>query len=78
MKSITIFSTSVCQPCRDLKSFLDRKMVKYKSIDVTKRENDHYVRKYSISSVPFTILVEDNGNEVFISGFNQRMFNKYV
>lgn len=58
-----------CSPCKYVSNFLDDKEVEYQAIDVT--ENPDIGAKYQIMSVPVTILLDEEGNEVQRSkGYN--------
>lgn len=60
-KLIKIYKQN-CNPCTMVSGFLDSKEVPYEEFDVM--ENTDLAVKYGIMTVPVTILLDDEGNEV--------------
>ena len=51
-----------CNPCKMVSNFLNSQNVTYEVVDAT--EQPEVASQYGIMSVPVTILLDDNGNEV--------------
>lgn len=60
-KLIKIYKQN-CDPCAKVDGFLKDLEVEYESFDIM--ENTTLAAQYGIMSVPVTILVDDNGNEI--------------
>lgn len=74
MKNITIYSTATCGFCKMLKSYLNDKGIKY---DVKMADEDQEIARelYEKSGqlgVPFTVITQDNGDEINILGFDRQ------
>lgn len=75
MKILKIEKTN-CTPCKFVGSFLDAKGVDY---DVLNIANETVIDKYNIMSVPVTILLDENNNEIKRSvGFNPSELEEIV
>ncbi|MCM3109865.1 thioredoxin family protein [Lederbergia lenta] len=59
------FYLPTCTPCKFVDSFLQEQQVEYESINV--EENKKLSDKYEIMSVPVTILIGDDGDEIYRS-----------
>lgn len=58
-----------CNPCTMVQNFLDDKGIKVEKVDVF--ENPEIAGKYDIGTVPVTILLDSEGNEIARSnGYN--------
>ena len=77
--TVTIYSTSICAACRTLTGWLDKQHVPY-----TKKVTDEdpavmaefmAVNEGNIG-VPFSIVVDDAGQETKIPGFDQAAFKQ--
>ncbi|WP_144509836.1 glutaredoxin family protein [Bacillus sp. FJAT-22090] len=67
-KLIKIYKQN-CNPCTMVSGFLDSNSVVYDEFDIM--ENTELAVKYGIMSVPVTILLDNDGNEIARSnGFN--------
>lgn len=62
MPKLIKFEQNLCAPCQMVSQFLDSKNVDYDVINV--ENNPDIAGEYGIMSVPVTILLDDNGNEV--------------
>ena len=68
MKIIKLEKPS-CNPCTMVSNFLNSQSVDFEAFDVT--ENPEVGATYGVMSVPVTILLDDQGNEVKrVIGFN--------
>lgn len=73
MKKITIYSTATCAYCKMLKSYLQNKNIAYeeKQVDQDPALAQEMVDKSHQMGVPFTVIEQDDGNEVTILGFDK-------
>jgi thioredoxin 1 len=56
------FEQEKCNPCTMVSNFLDATGVEYETIDA--KQNPKESSKFGIMSVPVTILLDGNGNEL--------------
>ena len=79
--NITIYSTSICASCISLGNWLNKN-----GFDYTKKitDSDDAVMAEFMSvndgmiSVPFTIITLDSGDQIKISGFDQKAFKSVL
>jgi glutaredoxin len=74
MKNITIYSTATCSFCKMLRSYLNDKGIKY-DLKMADEDQDLARELYEKSGqlgVPFTIITQDDGEEVKILGFDRQ------
>lgn len=62
MKKLIKFEKNGCTPCQMVQNYLDEKGVEVERINPF--DQPKLAIKYDISSVPVTILVDENGNEI--------------
>lgn len=66
-----------CVPCATLENFLNIQTIPHESVDIMK--NTDLAVKYGIMSVPVTILLNENGEEVDrANGFNPEKLNELI
>lgn len=66
-----------CRPCKMVEEYLQSEEVEYEDIDI--QANVDLATKYGIMSVPVTILLDDEGNEVErVQGFNPPAIEKLI
>lgn len=77
--TITIYSTSICAACETLTNWLAKNNIPYDKrvtdLDPAVMEEFMNVNEGRIG-VPFSIINKDNGEEVKISGFDQKKFKE--
>lgn len=73
MKTITIYSTATCGFCRMLKSYLQSNDIAYieKKADEDQALARELYDKSGQLGVPFSIIVDEKGNEEKILGFDR-------
>ncbi|MDZ7744792.1 MAG: glutaredoxin family protein [Candidatus Saccharibacteria bacterium] len=73
MSKITIYSTSTCGYCKMLKSYLQNHDITYdeKIADEDQSLAKELYEKSGQLGVPFTIIEQDNGEEVSVLGFDR-------
>lgn len=77
--NVTVFTSKTCSFCRRLKEWLDSNGVIYEEKDVT--TNQEYLMElkgHGAKGVPMTIILEESGNLVKISGFNKIELDKFL
>ena len=72
MAKVTIYSTPTCPYCKMAKEFFKSKNVEFSDIDVAanSEEAQKMIEKSGQTGVP-VIIIDDNGKEDVIVGFNQ-------
>ncbi len=72
-KSVTIYSTATCGYCKALKSYLTDKHVEYveKHADEDQAVAKELYEKSNQLGVPFTIIKNEDGEEVSVLGFDK-------
>lgn len=63
MKVLKFFSPT-CGPCKVLDRNLQEAGIQYESIDITDDNNEELITKYSITSIPTLLAVDNKGNAV--------------
>lgn len=63
MKILKFFSPT-CGPCKVLDRNLQEAGIQYESIDITDDANEELLTKYSITSIPTLLGVDNEGNAV--------------
>lgn len=74
--TLTVLSKPGCMGCAILKKYLDNKGIKYKPIDVI--ENPEAIEKYSISTLPVTVLTQEDTEIERVLQFNPPMIDKLI
>jgi glutaredoxin len=77
--TITIYSTSICAACNTLTHWLDslhQPYVKKITDEDPASMNEFMTVNDGMIGVPFTVITNDDGSEVKISGFDQAKFKK--
>lgn len=71
-KSVTVFSTTYCASCAQLKKWLDSKDVAYDSVNLEESPDRQaeVLQKSGSLSVPVTIIADSEGNEQVVTGPN--------
>jgi glutaredoxin len=75
--TITIYSTASCAACHELTKWLEKNNVEYikKITDEDPAVMDEFMQvNDGMIGVPFTIVKNDKGEEVKISGFDRAQF----
>ena len=77
---ITIYSTTTCPYCKIEKQWLDKNDVKYKNIFVDEDEAaaDTMIKKSKQMGVPVTEIVEKDGKEHIVIGFDKTKLSKLL
>ena len=77
---VTVYSTKACHWCKVLKNYLDEHKVEYKSVDVGEDQEEarKLVEKTKQMGVPQTKIVDDEGKEHFIIGFNEEKIKELL
>lgn len=74
---LLVLSKHNCSGCSLVKSFLDGQDVQYESVNI--QEVVEVAVKHGIMSVPVTLLLDENNNEVSrIAGFNPPELEKLI
>ena len=75
--NITIYSTSICAACKSLGDWLHKNGFEYTK-KITDTDEAVMAEFMSVNDgmigVPFTVITNDAGEQIKISGFNQRAF----
>lgn len=79
--NITVYSTSTCPYCMQLKKYLDERSISYteKVID-----QDDVAREEMLADsggfmgVPFTVIIKDDGAKETVVGFDQNKLNQIL
>lgn len=74
MPKITIYSTANCAFCHAEKEYLKSKNIAYKDImiDEDPAQATYLYEKFGAMGVPFTHILNDDGTEEKILGFDRR------
>ena len=79
MSTIIIYSTEVCAACHTLTQWLDKQNITYTK-RVTDLDDEAMMEFMSVNDgiigVPFSVVVNDKGEETKISGFDQKRFRQ--
>ncbi len=74
---ITIYSTSICASCKSLGDWLHKNGFQYTK-KITDTDQEVMAEFMSVNDgmigVPFTVITNDAGKQIKISGYNQRAF----
>lgn len=62
--NILKFYADWCAPCKALSKNLEKANLPIPITEIDVEDNEDIVREYGIRSVPVTILLTDNGNEI--------------
>lgn len=72
MKKIIKFWAPWCGPCRMYAPTFDKVAEKYngqvETININVDENQDLARKYNVSSIPYTVLIKQDGTEISKAG----------
>lgn len=73
MSKITIYSTATCGYCKMLKGYLQSKNIAYqeKHVDQDPQAAKELLDKSGQMSVPLSVIVQDDGSEEMILGFDR-------
>ncbi|MBP6037818.1 MAG: glutaredoxin family protein [Candidatus Saccharimonas sp.] len=78
---ITVYSTSTCSFCHALMSWLDTNKIVYTKV-VTDEDEAGMIEFMNVNDgmigVPFTVIVDTNGNTTKISGYDQPKFKQVL
>lgn len=75
--NLLLLSQPSCNPCKSVKGFLQERSVNYQEFNV--QEQPEKASQYNIMSVPVTILLNSDGNEVARStGFNPAQLESLI
>ena len=56
------FYSKTCGPCKVLSRILDKNSIEHVSLDIREEHSQDLIDKYSITSVPTLLKVDDEGN----------------
>lgn len=77
MKKLLVLSKNDCSACGLVKGFLDGEGVSYDSINV--QENIDVAIQYGVMSVPVTLLLDDEGNEIErVNGYKPPVIESFI
>lgn len=79
MKNVIIYSTPTCSYCHAAKAFFRENNIEYKEIDVASDQSagQEMIAKSGQMGVP-VIIIEDEGKEEIIVGFDQPRLSKLL
>lgn len=69
-KTVTVFSTTYCATCKQLKKWMDDKEIKYDSVNLEEHPDRQaeVMEKSGGLQVPVTFITDEDGNEQVING----------
>ncbi len=77
MPKVTIFSTTICAYCKAEKQYLTSKGITYEEVMVDQdlSKATYLLETFGTMGVPFTHIVNDDGSEAQILGFDKPKLN---
>lgn len=70
-KTLLLFSSPTCAPCKELALNLDAAGLPYTKVDVTEEANYHLVQRFRIrGGLPVVIITKDDCYEAMLVGLN--------
>lgn len=77
MKTIKVYTSPTCQPCRAVKRWLDKRGIGYEEVDATVNVDDaNAIRALGYSAAP-VVIVNDGAGDVHFGGFNPDLLAKH-
>lgn len=78
MTKVKIFTTTTCPYCHALKRYLDQQDIRYEEVNLNEHPEEIRTSVDTCGSmgVPCTHVVQDDGSEETILGFDQNRINR--
>ena len=79
MATITVYTQPACQPCKAVKRWLDKRGIKYATVDVTQSPDDLAALKaLGYATAPVTVVSNgDPETDLHWGGFNPNYLERY-
>tara|TARA_Y100000114_G_C11764120_1_gene332352 strand:+ start:38925 stop:39173 length:249 start_codon:yes stop_codon:yes gene_type:complete len=78
MKTIKVFGAGWCSGCKQLKDYLDVRGVEYTYYDIDTEEGGEEATKYTVRSLPTTVIEREREVSRILVGVQQGMIEKEV